>query len=43
MTPDEAADLGIRRRGAEPLRILVMPQRITRVTVALLREIGRRR
>jgi hypothetical protein len=39
MTPDEAADLGTCRRGVEPLRILVMPQRITRVTVAPLREI----
>ena len=39
MTPDDAADLGTHRRGAEPLRILVMPQRITRVTVAPLREI----
>ena len=39
MTPDEAADLGMRRRGVEPLRIMVMPQRITRVTVAPLREI----
>ena len=34
MTPDDAADLGRRRRGVEPLRILVMPQRITRVSVA---------
>jgi hypothetical protein len=34
MTPDEAADLGGRRRGVEPLRILVMPQKITRMTVA---------
>ena len=34
MTPDDAADLGARRRGAEPLRIMVMPQKITRVTVA---------
>jgi hypothetical protein len=34
MTPDEAADLGMRRRGVEPLRILVMPQKISRVTVA---------
>ena len=33
MTPDEAADLGTRRRGVEPLRIMVMPQRISRVTV----------
>jgi hypothetical protein len=40
MTPKDAADLGTRRRGAEPLRIMVMPQRITRVTVAPLREIG---
>ena len=34
MTPDDAAELGRRRRGVEPLRILVMPQKITRVTVA---------
>jgi hypothetical protein len=34
MTADDAADLGSRRRGAEPLRVLVMPQKITRVTVA---------
>ena len=34
MTTDDAADLGMRRRGVEPLRMLVMPQRITRVTVA---------
>ena len=39
MTPDDAADLGTRRRGVEPLRIMVMPQKITRVTVAPLREI----
>ena len=40
MTPDDAADLGTRRRGVEPLRILVMPQKVARVTVAPLREIG---
>ena len=40
MTPDDAADLGRRRRGVEPLRTLVMPQKITCVTVAPLREIG---
>jgi hypothetical protein len=34
MTPDDAAELGNRRRGAEPLRIMVMPQKISRVTVA---------
>jgi hypothetical protein len=34
MTPDEAAELGNRRRGVEPLRILAMPQMITRVAVA---------
>ncbi len=34
MTPDDAADLGACRRGAEPLRILVMPQKISRATVA---------
>jgi hypothetical protein len=38
MTPDDAADLGSRRRGVEPLRILVMPQRIARVTVAPAHE-----
>jgi hypothetical protein len=35
MTADDAADLGTRRRGIEPLRILVMPQKITRMTVRL--------
>jgi hypothetical protein len=34
MTADDAADLGSRRRGAEPLRIVVMPQKVRRVTVA---------
>jgi hypothetical protein len=34
MTADEAAALGKRRRGVEPLRIVVMPQTITRVVVA---------
>ena len=34
MTADDAADLGSRRRGVEPLRIVVMPQRVQRVTVA---------
>ena len=34
MTADDAADLGSRRRGVEPLRIVVMPQKITRVIVA---------
>jgi len=34
MTSDEAADLGTRRRGVEPLRIMVMPQKISRVTVS---------
>ena len=34
MTPDEAAELGLHRRGVEPLRILVMPQKISRVVVA---------
>ena len=29
-----AAAVGSRRRGVEPLRILVMPQRVTHVTVA---------
>jgi hypothetical protein len=40
MTPYQAADLGSCRRGVEPLRIMVMPQKITRATVAPLREIG---
>ena len=34
MTAEDAADLGTRRRGVEPLRITIMPQRATRVTVA---------
>jgi hypothetical protein len=34
MTADDAADLGSRRRGVEPLQLTVMPQKITRVTVA---------
>jgi hypothetical protein len=34
MTADDAAHLGSRRRGVEPLRVLVMPQKITRVTMA---------
>ena len=34
MTPNNAAALGRRRRGVEPLRIMVMPQKITRMTVA---------
>jgi hypothetical protein len=41
MTPNDAVDLGTRRRAVETLRILVMPQRVRRVTVAVapLREI----
>jgi hypothetical protein len=34
MLPADAADLGRCRRGVEPLRVLVLPQKITRVTVA---------
>jgi hypothetical protein len=34
MTAYDAADLGSHRRGVEPLRVLVMPQKITRVAVA---------
>jgi hypothetical protein len=34
MTADDAAALGSRRRGVEALRILVMSQKISRVTVA---------
>jgi hypothetical protein len=40
MTPDDAADLGMRRRGVEPLRIMVMPQKISRATLVPTREIG---
>jgi hypothetical protein len=39
MTAYDAAELGSRRRGAEPLRVLVMPQKITRVAVAPARVI----
>jgi hypothetical protein len=34
MAANDAAGLGSRRRGVEPLRITVMSQKITRVTVA---------
>jgi hypothetical protein len=34
MTAGDAADLGTRRRGVEPLRIMVMPQKVQRVIVA---------
>jgi hypothetical protein len=34
MAAHEAAALGSRRRGVEPLQLTVMPQKITRVTVA---------
>jgi hypothetical protein len=34
MTADDAAELGSRRRGVEPLRVLVLPQKITRVAIA---------
>jgi len=40
MSADDAADLGTRRRGAEPLRVLVMPQWVTRVVVAPVIEIA---
>jgi hypothetical protein len=33
MMPDDAAELDSRRRGVEPLRIVVMPQQVRRVTV----------
>jgi hypothetical protein len=33
MAADDAANLGGRRRGVEPLRIMVMTQRVARVTV----------
>jgi hypothetical protein len=35
MTAGEAADLGRRRRGVEPLRVAVMAQRVRRMTVVL--------
>jgi hypothetical protein len=34
MTANDAAELGRRRRAAEPLRITVMPQQVTRMVVA---------
>ena len=34
MSVYDAADRGSRRRGVEPLRIVIMPQKVTRVTVA---------
>jgi hypothetical protein len=40
MTPEDAADLGTRRRGVEPLRIMVMPQKVSRVTVSPTPEIA---
>ena len=38
MTADDAADLGGCRRGVEPLRIAVMPQKITRVAATPIIE-----
>ena len=38
MTAEDAADLGSRRRGVEPLRIAVMPQKITRVAATPIIE-----
>jgi hypothetical protein len=40
MTTDDAADLGMRRRGVEPLRIVIMPQQIMRVRVTPVIEIA---
>jgi hypothetical protein len=34
MSADDAADLGSRRRGVEPLRITIISQRVQRLTVA---------
>jgi hypothetical protein len=34
MTGHDAADLGGRRRAVEPLRLVIMPQHVRRVTVA---------
>ena len=34
MKAGDAADLGSRRRGVEPLRIVVMPQKVQRTVVA---------
>ena len=39
LTPYQAADLGSRHRGAEPLRMVVMPQRVQRTVVAPAPEI----
>jgi hypothetical protein len=39
MTAEDAADLGIRRGGIEPPWVIVMPQRVTRVTVAPVIEV----
>ena len=39
MSTDDAANLGARRRGVEPLRIVIMPQQIVRATVATAPEI----
>ena len=38
MTAGDAADLGSRRRGVEPLRVLVLPQKITRDRRARARD-----
>jgi hypothetical protein len=40
MMADDAADLGNRRRGVEPLRIVILPQRIQRVAIAPTRVIA---
>jgi hypothetical protein len=38
MSADDAADLGSRRRGAEPLRVVVMPQRVLHVAATPIIE-----
>jgi hypothetical protein len=38
MTANDAAELGSRRRGVEPLRVVIMPQRVQRLIVAPVPE-----
>jgi hypothetical protein len=40
MTASDATEIGSRRRGVEPLRIVVMLQRIQRVAIAPTRVIA---
>jgi hypothetical protein len=36
MSPDDAADLGRCRRGTEPMRVMVMPQRHRQVITPMI-------